>query len=416
MFQGVLVYETIGIYPAEAFFGIRTNGSVYTYRSLKDDAIGRESYTLRVTVYDSFNPRRRDTADVLIFVCRNQNAPEWTEFEYSAIVTDNCESLGKPVLQISATDADGDAVSYCMVDDMTYDRLDNMAASEFFYLANDGHIYIQKSIRNAPHITYKFSVCAKDNGLPSRTSYAKVTITVTSAHQPMFVDTPYSTTVQENVDNGTCIFDVMATDPDGMGDIMYEVVGSGPAASFFTVDNHGRICTRGPLYTARNLVYTVCCRVIFNVENTMYAYHHCAIVMHLKQKLCVANKRSLLKKMLTDEHEIENIKLLCLIGFSVIECQRLIFLPLFIFCVFQLCVVAYDSTSSCQRAQACVSINVLRNINPPTFNPDHYYTRVSECTAVGTSLISVTASDLDLKDNVSQKYNVYPRIYYGIVI
>ena len=96
------------MYPAEAFFGVRSDGSLYVHRSLRDDAVGRESYTLRLTVHDTFNPLRRDTADVVIFVCRNQHPPAWTEFEYSAVLHDNCdEDIMRPVLTVSATDADG---------------------------------------------------------------------------------------------------------------------------------------------------------------------------------------------------------------------------------------------------------------------------------------------------------------------
>jgi len=70
----------------------------------------------------------------------------------------------------------------------------------------------------------------------------------------------------------------------------------------------------------------------------------------------------------------------------------------------QLCVVAYNRDSRCQEERACITITVLRNVNPPVFNPPHYYAKINECTQVGDPILTVTASDLDVKDNVSVQH------------
>ena len=103
--QGPLVYESIGIYPAQTFFSVNRNGSVIINRSLKEDSIGRDRYTLRVIVYDSGDPKLQDTADVTIFVQRNPNAPRFTEFSYSRQINEEYP-LGEDVLTVSAVDDD----------------------------------------------------------------------------------------------------------------------------------------------------------------------------------------------------------------------------------------------------------------------------------------------------------------------
>ncbi|WAR10388.1 CELR3-like protein [Mya arenaria] len=61
----------------------------------------------------------------------------------------------------------------------------------------------------------EFAVRATDNGSPGRSTDGSVTIQITRAVLPRFLNTPYSTSVQENSVNGTCIFTVSATDADG---------------------------------------------------------------------------------------------------------------------------------------------------------------------------------------------------------
>lgn len=104
---GNLVYEAIGVYPAQSFFGVdRNTGNVFTRRNLKEDGIGRESYVLRVITYDDADPRLQDTADVRITVTRNPSTPTWTRQQYQETVNEEYSSV-LPVLTVSAVDSDG---------------------------------------------------------------------------------------------------------------------------------------------------------------------------------------------------------------------------------------------------------------------------------------------------------------------
>lgn len=62
---------------------------------------------------------------------------------------------------------------------------------------------------------------------------------------------------------------------------------------------------------------------------------------------------------------------------------------------FQLIVQAQDSAANPKSATATVSINVVRNLYTPTFNPNNYTAQVYDASAIGTSLFTVTATDAD---------------------
>ena len=56
---------------------------------------------------------------------------------------------------------------------------------------------------------------------------------------------------------------------------------------------------------------------------------------------------------------------------------------------------AYDSKNPGQIARGELSILVLRNQNSPDFNPAFYRKTIADTFAVGTVVLTVTASDAD---------------------
>ena len=71
-------------------------------------------------------------------------------------------------------------------------------------------------------------------------------------------------------------------------------------------------------------------------------------------------------------------------------------------CIFQLRVVAFDSTSPKQQATAVVTIRVTRNENGPIFTRNTYSTMASETMALGAFVAQVNATD---RDGVSNHFN-----------
>lgn len=93
---------------------------------------------MRVVAYDSVYPSNRDTADVTISVTRNERAPIFSLPSYSQTIPDTF-SLGQSILDVRATDADGDVVKY--------EITGGSRALEYYYINPDtGSISLKKPL------------------------------------------------------------------------------------------------------------------------------------------------------------------------------------------------------------------------------------------------------------------------------
>lgn len=54
--------------------------------------------------------------------------------------------------------------------------------------------------------------------------------------------------------------------------------------------------------------------------------------------------------------------------------------------------------------QFTLTVNVIRNTNPPVFFDTSYYKEIEETLAVGTSILQVQASDQDSEVNIQYLY------------
>lgn len=91
---------------------------------------------LRVVAYDSVYPDTRDQADVTISVTRNENSPIFSLPNYDRTITDTF-ALGRVLIDVNASDADGDILKYEIVGDTR--------ALEYYYINPDtGEISLKK--------------------------------------------------------------------------------------------------------------------------------------------------------------------------------------------------------------------------------------------------------------------------------
>jgi len=58
-------------------------------------------------------------------------------------------------------------------------------------------------------------------------------------------------------------------------------------------------------------------------------------------------------------------------------------------------IVAYDGGTPARSATAIATINILRNLNRPIFNPNSYEETIQETLQAGSSILQVFASDAD---------------------
>src|SRR6218665_1084799 len=108
-------------------------------------------------------------------------------------------------------------------------------------------------------ILLQFTVRAADQGYPSRTTDATVSVTVQrTQYRPEFQNTPYTVSVNEDVTNGSVIFTVSATKTNLQGMMTYVLAGIDPAPTYFGLNpTSGAVRVIGNLRSDRGLSYTV---------------------------------------------------------------------------------------------------------------------------------------------------------------
>ncbi|WAQ95445.1 FAT4-like protein [Mya arenaria] len=347
--QGTLMFESIGIYPAQTFFSVNNNGNVIVSRSLKEDSVGRERYTLRLITYDSADSRLQDTSDVTILVTRNPSTPQFSEFSYSRSVSE-AFPLGNAVLTITATDQDGDDVTYSMLADTT-GSLTGSSSMEFFYLMPG---------------TGQFAVRATDNGNPRRSTDGSVTIQITRAVLPRFLNTPYSTSVQENSD-----FLTYSLSGDFNNDC---------TDTFYIRE------TTGEVYLARSVLNTgdVSFTCTVTVSDNGYPSNNidtALITIRISRDVALpvfTNNARYVVTINEDRPVASSI-------ISVSASRQGLLLR----------VVAYDTDVPRLRSTAEVFITVVRNLYDPIFVPQIYRVTIDETTPVNQYIVKLNVSDSD---------------------
>lgn len=177
---------------------------------------------------------------VTINVIRNPSSPIFIG-NYETTINENYP-VGDVILTVTARDADLDTVTY---------RIVAQDANNYFYIAPEsGGIYLRRSIvlSNSINNRYVMTVQASDNRLQPRLTNATVIINVVRGQPPFFLNTPYSTAVNERVAIGTSVYRVSAQDNDLIGNIQYNLIGDIPGSSYFRVNS-----TTGMVFVAVNL-------------------------------------------------------------------------------------------------------------------------------------------------------------------
>ncbi|XP_050391949.2 protocadherin Fat 4 [Patella vulgata] len=247
-----IAYEATGIYPAQSFFSVnRTTGVITLIQNLKNDIFITDPYRLTVIAYDNAVRNQQDTSTVTISVPRNPNGPIFND-NYETTIQDS-HPYSSAVFNISASDLNGDAIFYSIVGNNIGRTL------EFFTIdRNTGAIYVIRPLTESTPISrFTFAVQATDNGRPTRLAQVNVIININRNSPPSFSNTPYNVFIFETVANNTSIYRVSATDADARSPMVYQVVGTELASSFFGVRNNGEIYVRQMVLNDRGLRYVL---------------------------------------------------------------------------------------------------------------------------------------------------------------
>ena len=239
------VYSLVGPESNTRFFINPTLGSI----ELKSPGLDYESLKLHSIVVRAKGPTSVGVSEIIVTVTDvNDNAPVFVQSLYAIIVNEDM-ALGQRIVQVSATDLDS---SFNDNNRVTYNLISQSVAGQFNINSNTGLITLARNFNVESLVTsYTLSVSASNLG-SSLVSQTPVSITVIIQDindlPPIFTESAYNATVNENDIIGTSIITVTARDGDATipnNDVRYSIIQ--PLASrFFEINEiSGLITLRG---------------------------------------------------------------------------------------------------------------------------------------------------------------------------
>ena len=229
---------------------------IVLYRS-NSEQISVLDYQLSL-LSDSIGVRRRLRRDA------SNRPPTFEKNSYERNVPE-AQPAGFVVDTIEATDADsGDAGS------LTYSLLatrDGRSQSMFAVDAATGELTTTVELDRESMAKHYFQIIATDSGSPQLSGVASVTITVDDVNDnsPRFESPSYSQSVSESVSVGSTVVTVRANDADSgpNAEIQYSIVNRSGANRAFRIDTRrGSITTRSRLDRERHSSYRLTVRAV----------------------------------------------------------------------------------------------------------------------------------------------------------
>nr|XP_034314272.1 protocadherin Fat 4 isoform X3 [Crassostrea gigas] len=421
-----LVYEIIGEYPAQSFFGIdRLTGQISVIQDLRLDGLKTTQYKVLVVTYGTDKPDLRSTATVTIDVQRNLNGPRFFP-QSDSIELPETTSTDFWSMPQNVTDPDSSKITCSIIGDTK--------SVEYFQVDPDTCVLsLKKSLKDDPDLTTTYNVVieAVDNGQPPQRNRKTVTVTVPrDTSPPNFQNLPFTITIDETRPIGDSVYIASATD-NWRGRAHYSIVGDLPSPSFFQIDpNTGNITLRNSPKSdgLESTSYSVRIKVIDDAwpNNPQYGV------------LTVQVTRNRQGPQLQSTTYTRNIKASNPVGSNIVTIQasdpdgdKLLFVhrgtdddKKYFYVnpetgvviqigdlselpdkIFQFNVDVSDTRQPINTVIAIVAINVTSLKGPPVFTKDFYNVNIPIITAVNSSVETISAVDRDVEGQVVYKLN-----------
>ena len=204
---GDVTYRIDASSDVEKKFDIgRTSGDIDIIAHL--DYEDKTSYQFNVIAEDGGNPPSTGQTTVTVNVIDvNDEVPQFTKTLYAEKISE-LAGRGTPVVKVSANDADLPLNGY-----LGYQIGPGPIGNPFEIDSGSGIVSVAAALDREKVDVYVFVVEATDGEL-TNTTQVRVTITDENDSSPVFLDTPYTTSLDENVDAGTLVYTVSADDAD----------------------------------------------------------------------------------------------------------------------------------------------------------------------------------------------------------
>ncbi|XP_039606214.1 protocadherin-23 [Polypterus senegalus] len=218
--------------PGYEYFKINSQTGVISTSVMLDREL-QESYVLKVIARDSGIHILSSTATIFCTVLDdNDNAPEFMIHAFQVNIPENQEP--GMIYRALATDRDAGengTIIYSLVGDSTYD---------FFTInVSTGIVSATKKLDREERNNYTIIIEAHDLGSPQKTATMELLLNILDENDnsPVFSQNHYWISVSENLEAGSVVLTLTATDEDTgpSGDIMYSL--SNEAQGIFIINN-----------------------------------------------------------------------------------------------------------------------------------------------------------------------------------
>uniref|UniRef100_A0A672G6Y7 FAT atypical cadherin 2 n=1 Tax=Salarias fasciatus TaxID=181472 RepID=A0A672G6Y7_SALFA len=189
-------------------FTISQTSGVLENTGIPFDREEQDAYEILVKAEDMRTPPRTATAQVKVFIDDvNDNPPQFLNLPFSMVISEDTEP-GDVLYQATAIDQDmgeNGSVMYALEDDYNLFRIDPAV----------GDVSLQRPLDFEALNKYVLTVIAADEGEPSLSNTAQLSIQVRNRTNPVFQTLLYPLKVPENVPPFTTILHVQARNPEG---------------------------------------------------------------------------------------------------------------------------------------------------------------------------------------------------------
>ena len=248
-----LTYSLSGINNAD-FTIANSSGLISTAKSLDYEAV--TSYALTVSVSDG---TVAITTSLTIAVNNKNDEPAFTNAPYSAAVNEN--DVGAAVYTVSASDQD-------TADSLTF-FLAGSGSADFALDSSTGAITLTRALDYESRSSYFLSIIVLDDNGGSATTNLNVSVNDLN-ESPSFLTTPYSVSIAENLQTGTHVIQVVATDEDSGDSLTYSLTGTN-SSHFAISTSTGLVTTTQPLDQETVGAYTLSISVTDGDSSAMEA-------------------------------------------------------------------------------------------------------------------------------------------------
>ncbi|XP_053689361.1 protocadherin-like wing polarity protein stan isoform X2 [Sabethes cyaneus] len=228
-------YAIIGGNTQSQFSIDSMNGDVSLVKPLDYESV--RSYRLVIRAQDGGSPSRSNTTQLLVNVLdANDNAPRFYTSQFQEAVLESVP-VGYNIVRVQAYDSDEGSnaeISYSL-----QDRDDNLPLAVD---ARTGWIHTIKPLDREEQSRYSFQVVAVDGGIPPKSASTSVVVTIQDINDndPAFSPKYYEATIAEDQPPGTPVATVTATDADEDSRLHYEITAGNTRGRFSITSQNGR--------------------------------------------------------------------------------------------------------------------------------------------------------------------------------